>query len=111
MQLDSDASDISPEWEFLSRAEGFIETISFCASHQGVFTSKELIDILGAYGKGKGKYAGCLYGWLKIEREELINSLFMLDILYAPKKGTWKNRILLSQKGKTLSKLARNSLG
>ncbi|HPV58307.1 MAG TPA: RecQ family ATP-dependent DNA helicase [Rectinema sp.] len=111
MQLGLDALDIPPEWEFLSKTEGFIDTISFCASHQGVFTPKELIDALGAYGKGKGKYAGCLYGWLKIEREELINSLLLLDILYVPEKGTWKNRILLSKKGKTLSRLARNSLG
>jgi ATP-dependent DNA helicase RecQ len=109
-QFNSDASDILPEWKFLSRAEGFIEAISFCDSHHGVFTSQELVDALGPHGKGKGEYAGCLYGWLKIEREELINALFLLNILYAPKKGTRKNRILLSQKGKALSRLARNSL-
>jgi len=101
---------IPAEWRRLSRAEGFLETLLLCRTHQRLWTKGEFALMLGPHGRGKTKFAGLLFGWTDEERIELVQALIELHILLIVDRGPWKSRISLGPKGKMLLENARESL-
>jgi hypothetical protein len=86
-------------WRLLLQAEGFLETLLSIAANQKRWTMSECIRMLGPNGIGRGNYTGGLYGWNRMEREEMLSSLLTLGIIEIPGRGIWKDRICLSPKG------------
>lgn len=97
----------SLEWHRLLGAEGFLEALMLCNSHERAWTKEEYIQMLGPYGRGKTKFAGFLFGWTKDERRELFQALTGLGIIQIIVRGPWKNRISLSEKGRIYAACAK----
>jgi ATP-dependent DNA helicase RecQ len=95
------------EWRELSGAEGFLEALFLCNAHQRRWTMPEFVRMLGPHGKGKGAFAGLLFGWTEEEREELVQALIELQVLQIVDRGPWKHRISLGPKGPMFVERAR----
>lgn len=95
----------------LLRAEGFLEALVLSARHPRAYTEGEFALGLRGSLDPKAGTRGILPGWTDSELRELIEALQALGILESLKRGPWRGRIELSEKGvsyyRALRKLAR----